>query len=388
MDIAVLDTPFEEMELYQSKNESKFAVRNATSADDEQLMKLSAETVPSNGITLSYERVPSYFAATQAQYNRPDLKVVVPVDNPKLVIAMMNLGWRYCYINGQPDLMRYVADLRMHPDYRGGKVMRLLMDYVHDEISKETIFESVVLDGNLVAANILHHERKGFPLPYFYDEIRTFTVSQAAKPKNFGSYRIKVLSRDLIPEANDFILKMKELYNFLPTYDFNGLAEGNHPFWKGMALDDFFMIYDTNHSLVGLYGLWNQKGFKQTRVIDYSKPLKLIRPFYNAYANVRGVLSLPQINGTFDYLMLHSPICHPEHVEVFSSLIFHAKEQTKSRCKETYCVTLAENDPRIQWMKNTTSHVLKAKHFFHSFSGNPYARFDRKRISYFEVGRI
>lgn len=388
MDLDVLEHPLDEMVLYRSKNESNFAVRSATPADDEQLMKLSAETVPSNGITLSYERYPSYLAASQAQYNRPDLKVVVPIDNPSFVVAMMNLGWRYCYINGQADLMRYVADLRMHLEYRGGKVMRLLMDYVFDEIPQNTIFESVVLNANVVAANILHQKRKGFPLPYYFDDIQTYTVSQAKKPKTFAHYRFKPLTQDAITAANDFILKMKDHYNFLPTYDFNGLLEGHHPFWKGMSLSDFFLIYNKDDQLVGLYGLWNQKSFKQTRVIDYSRPLKLMKPFYNVYANVRGVLSLPKVKGTFDYLMMHSPLCHPEDLEVFSSLIFHAKEQTKHRGKETYCVTLAENDPRIQWMKNTTSHILKAKHYFHSFSGNPYGKFDRKRISYFDVGRI
>ncbi|WP_180007878.1 MULTISPECIES: GNAT family N-acetyltransferase [unclassified Acinetobacter] len=388
MDIDVLDAPFDETALYHSKNETKFAVRNATVEDDEQLMKISAETVPSNGITLSYERHPSYLAASHAQYNRPDLKVVVPVDDPSIVIAMMNLGWRYCYINGQPDLMRYVADLRMNPAYRGAKVMRLLMDYLHDEIPQDTIFESVVLNDNIVAASILHHERSGFPLPYFYDEIRTFTVSQAVKPKTFNQYQFKTLTAERVDEANDFILKMKDHYNFLPSYDFNALVDGQNPFWACLNLDDFYLIYDQHNQLVGLYGLWNQKSFKQTRVIDYSRSLKLMKPFYNAYASVRGVLLLPKIHGTFDYLMLHSPLCHPEHLDVFASLIFHAKQQTKQRGKETYCITLAEKDPRIEWMKNTTSHVLKAKHYFHSFKANPYAAFDRKRISYFEVGRI
>ncbi|UUS61951.1 MULTISPECIES: GNAT family N-acetyltransferase [unclassified Acinetobacter] len=388
MDIDVLDAPFDETVLYHSKNETKFAVRNATVEDDVQLMKISAETMPSNGITLSYARHPSYFDASHAQYNRPDLKVVVPVEDPSIVIAMMNLGWRYCYINGQPDLMRYVADLRMNPAYRGAKVMRLLMDYLHDEIPQDTIFESVVLNDNIVAASILHHERSGFPLPYFYDEIRTFTVSQAVKPKTFNQYQFKTLTAERVDEANDFILKMKDHYNFLPSYDFNALVDGQNPFWAGLNLDDFYLIYDQHNQLVGLYGLWNQKSFKQTRVIDYSRSLKLMKPFYNAYASVRGVLSLPKIHGTFDYLMLHSPLCHPEHLDVFASLIFHAKQQTKQRGKETYCITLAEKDPRIEWMKNTTSHVLKAKHYFHSFKANPYAAFDRKRISYFEVGRI
>jgi hypothetical protein len=388
MSIDVLEDPVEERLFYRSNNEPNFMVRSATPADDEQLMRLIAETVPSNGITLSYERAPSYISASHAQYNRPDIKLVVPVDDPDLIIGMMNLGWRYCYINGQPDLMRYVADLRMHQEYRGAKVMRLLMDYVYDEIPLDTIFQSVVLEDNKLASGILHNERKGFPLPYYYDDIRTFTVSQAQKPEQYHQFKFSVLTRDQIDHANAFMTEMKEHFNFLPNYDFNALAEGQHPYWKGMKLDDFYLVRDKNNKLVAIYGLWDQKSFKQTRVLDYSRPLKLMKPFYNAYAKFRGVLSLPKINGTFDYLMLHSPLCHPEHTDAFASLMFHAKEQTKRRGKETYCITLAQNDPRIAWMKNTTSHILKAKHYLHSFKAKPYDKLDRTRITYFDVGRI
>ncbi|WP_425918631.1 hypothetical protein [Acinetobacter sp. TSRC1-2] len=68
---------------------------------------------------------------------------------------MMNLGWRDCVINGQSGLLRYVADLRLHPPmHRGNKVLRLLMDDVYDEIPLDTIFEGVVLEDNIVACNI------------------------------------------------------------------------------------------------------------------------------------------------------------------------------------------------------------------------------------------
>lgn len=234
----------------------------------------------------------------------------------------------------------------------------------------------------------MHNERKGFPLPYYYDDIRTFTVSQAQKPEQYHQFQFRVLTRDQIDHANAFMIEMKEHFNFLPNYDFNALAEGHHPYWKGMQLDDFYLMRDQNNKLVGIYGLWDQKSFKQTRVLDYSRPLKMMKPFYNAYAKFRGVLFLPKINGTFDYLMLHSPLCHPEHTDVFASLVFHAKEQTKRRGKETYCITLAQNDPRIAWMKNTTSHILKAKHYLHSFKAKPYDKLDRSRITYFDVGRI
>lgn len=73
--------------------------------------------------------------------------------------------------------MRYVADLRLHPMSRGNKVLCLLMNYVNDEIPLDTIFESVVLEENIVACNILNNECKGFPKPFHYDDIRTFIMS-------------------------------------------------------------------------------------------------------------------------------------------------------------------------------------------------------------------
>ncbi|MGE8561160.1 MAG: N-acetyltransferase family protein [Acinetobacter sp.] len=375
-------------QIYRSKNEANFLVRSATEADDEQLVQLIAETMPSNGMILAFERYPSYLAASHAQYNRPDIKLVVPEENPAQVVGMMNLGRRDCFINGQAEGLRYVADLRLHPMHRGNKVLRLLMDYVYDSIPLDTIFESVVLEDNTVACNILHHQRKGFPLPFHYDDIRTFTVSQAEQPKQFAHYRFQQMNSGHVGEANTFIRTMKQHYNFLPNYDFSGLAESNHPFWLGMNIQDFYIMYDQHNQVIGLYGLWNQKPFKQTRVVDYSRPLKLIKPFYNLYAGMRGVLSLPKKNDAFEYLMIHSALCHPEKQGVFASLIFHAKQQTKLRRKQAFCITLANKDPRIHWMRNTTSHVIQAKHYFHSFKANPYDVFDHNKISYFEVGRI
>lgn len=81
-------------QIYRSKNEPSFLVRSTTSEDDEQLVQLIAETMPSNGMTLAFERYSTYLRASHAQYNRPDIKLVVPEGNPAPVVGMMNLGWR------------------------------------------------------------------------------------------------------------------------------------------------------------------------------------------------------------------------------------------------------------------------------------------------------
>ncbi|WP_425918632.1 hypothetical protein [Acinetobacter sp. TSRC1-2] len=41
-------------QIYRSKNEPSFLVRFATQADDAQLVQLIAETMPSNGMTLTF----------------------------------------------------------------------------------------------------------------------------------------------------------------------------------------------------------------------------------------------------------------------------------------------------------------------------------------------
>jgi hypothetical protein len=53
-------------EIYRSSKEPNFVVRSATTADDEQLVKLIVDTMPSNGMTLAFERYPSYLGASHA----------------------------------------------------------------------------------------------------------------------------------------------------------------------------------------------------------------------------------------------------------------------------------------------------------------------------------
>ncbi|RKG30612.1 GNAT family N-acetyltransferase [Acinetobacter tianfuensis] len=385
---ALTELELNHKKIYRSKHVPNFHVRAAVAADDQLLGQLISECMPSNGILLSYERKPSYLAAAQTQYNRPDIRVVVPDDQPDLVVGMMNLGWKYCYINGQQDVMRYVGDLRLNTAYRGKKILRLLMDYLYDELPKAGMLQSIILNDNKVARSILHERRKGFPEPYHFDDIRTFIISRTAKPKCANDYRFEALTLDKICEANAFVQQMKVHYNFLPDYDFNGLALGHNPFWRGMNLKDFYLMYDVKNQLCGLYGLWNQKSFKQTRVVHYSLPLRLAKPLYNLYAGVRGRLALPATHQPFDYMLLHSYLCRPEHKQVFANMIHHAQQQTKLRKKEAFCLTLAKNDPRIQIMPTASAIVMRAVHSFHSFEGNPYQLFDRSKISYFDVGRI
>ena len=124
----------------------------------------------------------------------------------------MNLGWKYCYINQQPDVLRYVADLRLNQKFRGQNILRLLMDYLRDELPQDSMLESIILVDNLPARRIFHETKTGFPSPYFYDDIQTFTVSQVQKPAAFVAnswsfYLTNVIGRGYLPLLEKIELK-------------------------------------------------------------------------------------------------------------------------------------------------------------------------------------
>ena len=181
---------------------------------------------------------------------------------------------------------------------------------------------------------------------------------------------------------------MKQYYNFLPAYDFHDLFTGEHPFWVGMHPQDFKLIFDSNQQVVGILGLWNQKSFKQTKVLEYSPSLKYLRPFYNVYAYLTQQIMLPQIGQSFDYLMSHSVLCEPSRLDVFAYQLYLLNVETKKSGKSSFCITLSDDDPRSVIAKQSRSHQMHATHTLHSFQNSPIGQFDRSKISYFEVGRL
>lgn len=374
--------------IYQSEKTPEYFLRYAVESDDAKLLELISETMPSNGMVLSFERFPSYFKATRTLYNTPEIMVIYHADQPDVIVGMMNIGWKECFINGAVNKIRYAADLRIKHNARGKKSLEVFMEYVSGNLPSDFIFQSVVLEDNKIARHLMHQKREGFANPYLYDQITTFTVSNVKNPNHSNPLKLVALTEQTIPDANDFVDRMKEYYNFLPNYDFSQLNENNHSFWVGMKVEDFYLIRNEDDQVVGLFGLWNQKSFKQTKVIKYSTTLKLIRPFYNVLAKVVGLIRLPQVGNSFDYLMCHSALCAPDDSETMSYLIYQAHLKTKERSKTTFCITIADNDPRQGNMGGFKAHKMKAIHGLHSFGADPKDYYDRNKISYFESGRI
>jgi hypothetical protein len=190
-----------------------------------------------------------------------------------------------------------------------------------------------------------------------------------------------------IPAMNDFIREMAAYYQFLPTYDFRDL-EAKHAYFKGISIEDFLIAVDDSGKIRGLVGLWNQKAFKQTRVVDYSRTIALFRPLYNFWSGLVGGFVLPAKGQTFDYLALHSPLTHPKDGDIFRQLLYRAWLSVRHQGKRAMTLTLSEADPRLAVLADFRSIPLKSCQYLIAFKEQHLPVLDAQRIPYFESGRL
>lgn len=374
--------------VYRSDRFPGVCIRSAQKIDDPQLIALSEEKIPCDYFNIEVGRQQSYLAVSQLQYNRSETKVVVLEHHPDEIIGMLNIGWKYCYIDGKPDLIRYISDLKIHPKFRNKHLVYFLMAYLKETLSRNSIVQSVVLNKYADLQNMLYQDRKNFPAAFHYDNLNIYTVGHVLKPAEFDEFHFEVLSQTQLAGVNSFVNSLKSSYNFLPHYDFNQLVDQNNPFWQGMQLSDFYVIYNKAKKIIGLYGLWDQFIFKSVSLSAHQKKYHYIRPFYNVWASFSQQMPLPKSGQALPYLMLHSALCQPEHTEVYACMLYHAHRQTQIRKKTAFCMALAENDPRKEALTHAKYWQLTAQHRLHSFYMNPLASFDRGKISYFELGRL
>ncbi len=383
----------------RSTDTADYVVRVATAKDDAALGQLISVPMTTRGVEISFQREPSYFKASDVVYFVKDHTVVENIKTKELVACCSN-GYRPCYVNGQVQAVRYACDLRVAPNQRGKLLVSMLGDQMRATMHNPDFNQIIIFNDNLAARAAIQTGKMGIPTYYDDHLIETLTLTgfkSASLPEgaiddhiqhvDFKN-RVKVVPAQSkhIDEMNHFIERMAAFYNFIPAYDFKQL-QNNHAYYHGLALSDFHLFYQ-NNVLVGIFGLWSQSSFKQTKILNYSRMIGLIRPFYNLWANWTGRMPLPSKGESIRYHVLHSLLCQPDHLQLHDFMLRTAMNLSREKQVGRIAFTLALNDPRQKLNQYYKGERLTGMHGFLSFKEDPRTNFDANRISYLECGRI
>lgn len=363
---------------------SNYALRTASPADDPGILRLVGAPQPSTGLTLGFERAPSYFFSAAVSHEQPD--VLVASRPGEDVVGVVNIGRRKVYVNGIVQPVPYGSDMRIAPAHQGGRLLVYLNRLTRERLGEDW-YQTVILRENRRSQATFARQggRAGLPVYHPHQSVITYTLT-ACRRHLPSTLTVRTATAADVPAMNDFIVRMAAHYQFLPAYDFTGVLCGD-AYYRALAIADFLLV-ERDGELCALGALWRQKDFKQTRVLAYRPALAWLRPLYNQWTRWQGGVQLPPQGGLLDYLMAHSPLTAPDDSEAFAVLLQALWQALRRQDGRALCLSLAENDPRRAVLAGFRYHAITGTHYLATYHDQHLPVLDPSRIAYFECGRL
>ncbi len=327
-------------------------------AEIRALLKLTV----SSDISLALEREPDYMYGTHIQCERPEVYLAL-VDGK--VMAVCNVGFRRVWINGKIEWGRYLCDLRVHPDKQKSMLFMRMGKFLTDLMrTDEFPAQTVIFSDNAPMIKLAEKSKRNNSVMasyHFVEHIENFILPYDKKASKKQLQGIRKANDSDIPRLQAFYDEIAKERSYMPYYDFSAL---HNPYFRDCNISDF-LIAERDGAIIGLLGVWDLKGIKQTRVASYSNRFKLVRPFYNLYARLTNRVLLPKAGSVLRYLYLHTIVVKDGDRAVFSDLLDGVSKHCMDGVMyDSWLCSLLERDPLLP--------VLTAKRNAFRTRGNYY----------------
>ncbi len=335
-------------------NVGDFVFDLATPADDAAIRRLLADNPVPGDVTLTYRREPNYFAGSPVM---GDTQILVARHRPTgRLAALATRSIRMHFVNGEPEAVGYVGQLRIDHAFRGRWLVPLGFRYFHGlhQDGRVRGYYTTIIQGNAEAEGVLVAKaRRHFPAYRPIGTLVTLAIllHKRRLPRSYDDLVLSSAKQDELDEIVAFLQEEGRRKQFFPHYrrsDFESTAT------RDFHVEDF-LVARRSGRLVGLLGLWDQGGFKQTTVTGLSRRMQRLRPFYNAAARLGGAPPMATV-GTSLNTVYAAFICVAEdEPAVFATLLDGAFRLAAGRGHAFLTVGLSPADPLY----------AVAKRFFH-----------------------
>lgn len=353
----------------------------AGAADGDDILQLFRDTPQRGRVVLNFEREPDYFRGGSVICEKPE--AYIARDTNGKLLMLYGIGSRTMYVNGQPRTVRYAHDLRIAEHARGGRLILRMAKYVGGMIAPEDLVQTVILSENTESMNSVASGRAGLPTYYPCGDIETSLLFRVPAVKGI-SLTLRPATLDDLPSMQQFHDQYAPRRQFYPRYQFSGLIDGS-PYFNGLKVDDYWLALD-GEQIVGMAALWDQKPFKQTRVVSYPAGLAWLRYFWNLWAHLAGGLHLPPAGGMIRYLMLHSVLIRDEDPQVLRALLARMSHSAADR-GAAISAGFFIDDPLRAAVQGCRRQTMLSHHFLIGYHGDPREGLD-KRPGYIELARL
>jgi len=315
-------------------------LRLADGNDEAGLRRLLWDTPMRGIVDLVFAREPDFNALGKTQGD--SVQTIIACDSDR-VVGLATRAIRKTRINGEVVDSGYLADFRLHPDFRGGLILmkgyRLFLDLHTD--GKASIYSAMVVEDNEQAMKTLLSGRAG--LPQCLDLGRVFTPLILVNRNRVIGQGLERGSVDTIPEIVAALNRNER--QFAPVYGIDDFVNGRYP---DFSIDDLFILR-RGGEIVAVAGLWIQTSMRQTIALQYSGIKKYLRPVVNRMFG----LGLPGPGEPFK--IAYVAFVHAEDDADYELLIRECIAVARTRGITHLVAGMHERDTRSQVLKQFTA---------------------------------
>jgi hypothetical protein len=256
---------------------SQFQFALAQSQDDAELRSFLVNNPVPGNIEVTFEREPYFFAGSEVRGSFNQTIAVRDLASDRIV-GMASRSVAKAFVNGEPTELGYLSDLRLSPDHRGGSLLargyRFLRELHSD--GRALLYTTAIFAENARARATLTAGRAGLPAYHPMGGLNCSGINIGrSKPSFEARCDIARGSLAVLPQVVDCLNRNNARKQFAPFHSCEEFLQGRR--WRDFHLSDFYVAIRDGR-VIGVIGQWNQRSFKQTRIIRFSGPLRWLAP--------------------------------------------------------------------------------------------------------------
>ncbi len=316
-------------------------VRVAERSDDEKLRQCM-RAIPMEGrIRLVFEREPSFFDSLDVH---GETTVVAGEGDGEILGFGLRSVDRH-YIEGSEQRVGYLGNLRMRPDSRDVRGLRLgwkLFAEIHENDPVDLYF-TTIQESNELARKVLESGRFKIPPYHQVSTINSFVFS----PRSPRKVRVaETLRGDAVGagEIARFMEREGARRNFFPVFE---AGDFGSPRMRGLELRDVHVAVDGS-TILGMLAPWKQTSFKQVRVTGYPLGMRLTKPLVNTLGYLLRRPYIPSAGQILEMTYAALPLVAGDRVDIFAQLLGEACAAL--RPTEHMVIGLTDDDPLLAAM--------------------------------------
>ena len=322
---------------------------------ESDLRRLTREMPLRGPVTLAFEREPDFYHALEVEGDHVD---VAAAHDGKRVVGFATQSLVMRYVNGSPDLVSYLGMARVEPRLRGRQVspqaFRMFRE-VQKSQGVHHVFASVVAT---------HSGRHAFPdtptdgIPGFRPVADLCTLVFPVNGRQIQALPdgIRIAREDDAGQIVACLNRNNQPFQFSEVWNETNLQCSRRT--RGLGIGDFLVVTRAGR-VKGCVALWDQRAFKQTRIIDYSGLLGMARPLVNVFCGSLGKPKMPARGHLFEQVFISHLAVDNDERELTLKLLHSLRIEAARRGGiSNLALGMSAADPRLETVRRAFRGLL------------------------------